>query len=161
VAVATALLLSTPTMRLESWLAGFLLVVQLVGAVGYTVGFQKTAWDEAAGLVAAEAQPGDVVFVLAGNTEVAFDHYFDPLRNDIDVVSVPWRIPDRESIGSTLSDDDIARLVERSEEAGTTWLVLNSVGNIPNSGELAPALRNANQLQEPHAFYEVRVIEFR
>jgi hypothetical protein len=110
--------------------AVLLLGVGALGTVGYHTEFQKTAWDEAASLVASQAGPDDVVFVLAGNTLVAFNRYFDDYDLDLDRYRVPWDIPDRVSRGSVLTSDDMDRLVTIADDHDRVWLVLNSVGNI-------------------------------
>ncbi len=89
--------------RLMAGAAVLLLGVGTLGTVGYHTEFQKTAWDEAASLVASQAGPDDVVFVLAGNTLVAFNRYFDDYDLELDRYRLPWGIPDRVSQGSVLT----------------------------------------------------------
>lgn len=150
------------TQRSSSWVRAVaigLFVVELASTVGYHGWYVKTEWDQAAEMVATQAGADDVILVLAGNTVVAFEHYFDETGRDIPIIAIPWRIPDRVSSGSVLTDEDITELISISEEYDTTWLVLNSVGNIDNGAALAPALSDASASIEEHRYRDLRVLE--
>ncbi|MDH4119831.1 MAG: glycosyltransferase family 39 protein [Acidimicrobiia bacterium] len=134
------------------------LAVALVSVAGYHTSFEKSAWDEAAELVASEASPDDVVFILAGNTQVAFDHYFD--RDDVREIALPFRIPGRQDSGATLTERDIAAITEIVDEHARTWLVLNSVANIQNGASLPEALDDHAARTERYEFYDVVVVAF-
>ena len=138
----------------------FVMAVFTIGTVGYHFAFHKTAWDEAAAAVAADAGPDDVILVLAGNTVVAFDRYFERYGLDVPRIRIPWDIPGRVSTGSTLSPDDIDRIAALGEDHDRVWLVLNSVGNIAAGGELAPALADRLSRVESLSLFEVRVQAF-
>ena len=159
-AVATGVVMTDRSPRLAKIAAVSLVAVQVVGTIGYHAGYEKTAWDRAAAIVADNAGQNDIVLVLAGNTTVAFEHYFDRYDLEIPVISLPWRIPDRSSSGSVLTGDDIARITDLADDHATTWLVLNSVANIQNGVELAPALERASAHHAVHRFTDVQVFEF-
>jgi hypothetical protein len=146
--------------RLMAGAAVLLLGVGTLGTVGYHTEFQKTEWDEAASLVASHAGPDDVVFVLAGNTLVAFNRYFDDYDLELDRYRLPWGIPDRVSRGSVLTDDDVDQLLAIADDYDRVWLVLNSVGNIDGGDLLAPTL--ADRLTEGvrERFVDVEVVAF-
>ncbi len=160
VAVAVGIALTSRANVIAKAVAGLLLITQVVGVIGYHHSFQKTAWDQAAAVVAEQAGPDDVVLVLAGNTQVAFDHYFDGYGLDIPVIAIPWGIPGRTSSGAVLTSTDLEALVELSDEYATTWLVLNSVGNIENADTLRTELRAVSESMTPYPFPDVRVISF-
>jgi hypothetical protein len=146
--------------RLMAGIAVLLLGVGALGTVGYHTAFDKTAWDEAAGLVAAQAGPDDVVFVLAGNTLVAFDRYFDDYDLDLDRYRIPWDIPDRVSRGAVLTSDDVDRLLGIADDHDRVWLVLNSVGNIDGGDLLAPTLAQRLTERDRERLVDVEVVLF-
>jgi mannosyltransferase len=146
--------------RLMAGAAALLLAVATLGTVGYHTGFEKTAWDEAADLVASRAGPDDVVFVLAGNTLVAFNRYFDDYDLDLARYRIPWDIPDRASRGAVLTSDDMDRLVEIAGEHDRVWLVLNSVGNIDGGEFLAPTLAARLAEGQRERMHDVEVVAF-
>ena len=73
-------------------------------------------------MVAAEAGPDDVVFVMSPNNEIPFNHYFDQYAIPADTVGIPWELPDREKEGMVLrpSDFDIILDIARGEN-GYGW----------------------------------------
>jgi mannosyltransferase len=134
--------------------------VVALGSAGYHLAFQKSAWDEAAAAVAAQASENDVILVLAGNTVVAFDRYFEGYGLDVERMRIPWDIPDRQSRGSVLSEDDLERILAVADRHDRVWLVLNSVGNIEGGELLAPALADRLDPVESLTFTEVGVQAF-
>jgi mannosyltransferase len=146
--------------RLGRTLAASLLLLQIASTISYHVWYEKTPWNEAAALVATSAEPDDVIMILSGNTEAAFRHYFDTYGLDTTIIRLPWQIPGRESSGSVLTESDLALLLDIARQYDTTWLVLNSVGNIENGTALAPALTADSTSSETFRFRDVRVMEF-
>ncbi len=131
---------------------------QVVGTIGYHHSFQKTAWDRAAAVVADNAGQNDIVLVLAGNTQ---------LRSSTTSIGTSSKsrhlpsvgIPIGRTSGSVLTGADLETLLDLADDHATTWLVLNSVANIENSG-LQTELRAVSKSTTPYPFPDVRVISF-
>lgn len=135
-----------------------LLAVSLLGGVAYHLTYAKTAWDEAAAIVTAEADSGDLVLIQPANTVVAFDHYAEPLGLESTVYGIPNRIPDREASGSSVVPSDKAQVAELATHYDTVWLILNR----PPPGEsLEPALEPLATDIERHSLEDLILIRFR
>jgi 4-amino-4-deoxy-L-arabinose transferase-like glycosyltransferase len=132
-----------------------LLAVGVLGTAAYHLTFEKTAWDEAARVVAAGAGTTDLVLVQPSNTTVAFDHYFD--ETTVEVIGFPHRLPGRQDRGSTVTARDRAQVLELAREAGTVWLVLN---NPDRETSLEPTLTGGAAAVERFELTDVVVIRF-
>lgn len=160
VLIPLALGLALAALRPRRWwpaTTALLLVISLLGAVAYHATNTKTAWDEAATLVAESAGPEDLVLIQPANAVVAFDHYADRLGLDTSVYGIPNRIPDREASGSTVVESDrdqVSRLAPNYEEV---WLILNR----PPEGEsLEPTLEPLARELERHRLTDLVVVRF-
>ena len=139
---------------------GALLVIPVLGTLGYHLGFEKTPWDEAAEAVAAEAGPEDVVFVMSPNNEIPFNHYFDQYAIPAETVGIPWELPDRERPGMVLNPSDFDIILDLAEGRERVWLVLNRAVLVTNHENVDPVLRANFPNVEEHLFQDLRVIEY-
>ena len=135
--VAVAIALAGPRKLLSNTALAIALAVAASGAVAYHTTYEKTAWDQAAAIVAKEARPGDIVLVQPANTVVAFNHYFEQTSSGTRVYATPSRLPERLDSGSVVTATDRDLIRRLAESSGDIWLVLNR----PDQGEsVAPVL---------------------
>jgi hypothetical protein len=137
-----------------------LLVIPILGTVGYHLGFEKTAWDEGAAVVAGEASPEDLIFVMSPNNIIPFDRYFDAYGIEADRVGIPWDLPDREQPGMVLRPNDFDIIVDMIEGRERVWLVLNRAVLVTNNEDVDPVLRANFPFVEEHVFNDLSVIEY-
>ncbi len=137
--------------------SALLIVVSALGAGAYHATYQKTAWDEAALLVAELSGAGDVVMIQPGFNLDAFNHYSERLGLDIPVVAVPTRIPDRVSSGSNLTASDRAQVADLAEGYGTVWLILNRP---PEGQSLEETLAPLALDEQRYGLYDLTVVRY-
>jgi mannosyltransferase len=160
VMIPLALGLSLAATRPQKWwplTTGVLLAVSLSGAVAYHATYFKTAWDEAAALVASEADADDLVLVQPANTVVAFDHYFERTNVETTVYGFPGRLPDRTASGPDPVESDHAEAVALALDHDEVWLILNRA----DEGEsLEPTLEAVATNAESHRLDDLFVFRF-
>lgn len=160
VMIPLALGLSLAAARPQKWwpvTTGLLLAVSLSGAVAYHATSTKTAWDEAAALVAAEADADDLVLVQPANTVVAFDHYFDRTGVETTVYGFPSRLPDRTASGPDPVESDHTEATSLALAHDVVWLILNR----PDEGEsLEPTLDLVAADADSHRLEDLVVVRF-
>lgn len=143
--------------RLWAVSTGLLLVVALGGAMAYHATAQKTAWDQAAELVSANADGDDLVLVQPANTVVAFDHYFDDLGVAATVYGFPGRLPGRSGAGPAVVGSDLEETAALASEYDTVWLVVNR----PPAGEpIEETLASLATSVERHRLPDLRVLRY-
>jgi len=134
-----------------------LLVVSLSGAVSYHATYAKTAWDEAAELVAAGGGRGDLVLVQPANTVVGFNHYFEGVDSEANVYGFPSRLPDRTASGPTVVESDREEATELALAHDDVWLILNR----PDEGHsLEETLQSVATAVERHRLTDLVVLRF-
>lgn len=134
-----------------------LLVVSLNGAIAYHATYEKTAWDEATALVAAEASGDSLILVQPANTVVGFNHYFDRTDVSANVYGFPSRLPDRTASGPTVAEADRVEVLALAVEYDEVWLILNR----PDEGEsLEPTLESAAEAVERQRLTDLVVVRF-
>jgi len=134
-----------------------LLAVSLSGAVAYHTTYAKTAWDEAAELVAADADQDDLVLVQPANTVVGFDHYFERADSEANVYGFPSRLPARTASGPTVVESDREEATEFALAHDQVWLILNR----PDDGEsVEDTLRSVATEVERHRLTDLVVLRF-
>jgi hypothetical protein len=134
-----------------------LLAVSLSGAVAYHATYAKTAWDEAAELVAADADQDDLVLVQPANTVVGFDHYFERADSEANVYGFPSRLPARTASGPTVVESDREEATEFALAHDQVWLILNR----PDDGEsVEDTLRSVATEVERHRLTDLVVLRF-
>jgi mannosyltransferase len=160
VMIPLALGLALAVTRPQKWwplTTGLLLAVSLSAAIAYHTTYTKTAWDEAAALVAAGADVDDLVLVQPANTVVAFDHYFDRTDPETAVYGFPSRLPGRTASGPDPVESDRAEAAALAIGHDEVWLILNR----PDDGEsLEPTLESVAADTERHRFTDLFVVRF-
>lgn len=137
--------------------AAVLLAVSMAGSVAYHVTYSKTAWDEAAELVAATANSDDLVLVQPANTVVGFDHYFERADSQAEVYGFPSRLPDRSASGPTVVESDREEATEFALSHDEVWLILNR----PDEGEsMEETLQSVATDVERHRFTDLVALRF-
>jgi hypothetical protein len=137
-----------------------LLVVPILGTVGYHVGFEKTPWDEAAAMVAAEARPDDVVLVVHASNTVPFRRYFDGYGIEVPRVGIPRDLPNRTTEGTELSTSDFEIISSLVRGRGGAWLLLNREVLVQNSEDIEPLLRSLFVEAEVRQLQDLVVIRY-
>jgi len=143
------------------WLAtAGLLLVPVLGTVGYHIAFEKTPWDEAAAIVAAEAGPDDVIFVMSPNNVVPFRHYFREYDLGLDATRLPNDLPNRETDETIINQSDLESLRIVASGSDRVWLVLRRAVQVPNYEEVDPFLRSLAREFEVHDLGDMAVVEY-
>ncbi len=143
------------------WLAtAGLLVVPVLGTIGYHVAFEKTPWDEAAAIVAAEAGPDDVIFVMSPNNIVPFRHYFREYDLGLDATRLPNDLPDRVTDETIINDSDLESIRSVVSASERVWLVLRRAVQVPNYEDVDPFLRSLARDFEVHDLGDMAIVEY-
>lgn len=143
------------------WLAtAGLLVVPVLGTIGYHVAFEKTPWDEAAAIVAAEAGPNDFIFVMSPNNVVPFRHYFREYNLGLNATRLPNDLPNRETDETIINQSDLESLRNVASGSDRVWLVLRRAVQVPNYEEVDPFLRSLARDFEVHDLGDMAVVEY-
>jgi mannosyltransferase len=158
--VAMAFAVSPLTGRRFVLATAGLLVLPVVSTVGYHVGFEKTPWDEAASIVAAEAGPGDFIFVMSPNNVVPFRHYFDRYETGVDPMRLPTDLPVREQEDLAIYPSDLDVLRDVVADSNRVWLVLNRAVLVTNYEAVDPMLRSEARAFEVHRLGDLSVVEY-
>jgi hypothetical protein len=103
-----------------------LLAVNLASLVGYYRAPGTEDWRGAAALLAAEAQPGDVVLFDAGWTQIAFGYYYRSTGGPpIETHGLPVDPFDRGVLEPRMATSDLPRLDQLTAGRSRVWLVLS------------------------------------
>lgn len=138
-----------------------LIAVPLTGTIGYHLAFEKAEWDQAAAIVAEQAEPGDTVLVMSPNNVIPFERYFDGDTLDVAVFGIPWDIPDREREGMTLLPSDFDRISEMIAGGEHVFLVLATPDKISNWADVPRFLESGFEEIARDPLEVVTVISYR
>jgi hypothetical protein len=110
--------------------AGFVVILVLLMAVNglalhsYYEDVEKEAWDEAAGLVARQVQPDDVLLFNDAWGQIPFDYYFRRLYNGSTAEhGLPVDLFDRGVLEPKMTEDDLPRVEALIRGRERVWLI--------------------------------------
>jgi mannosyltransferase len=138
----------------------FLIALPALSTAAYHLDFKKPAWEEAADLVASEAGDDDIVLLIAPDSVVQFNRYFDRHELNIETIGVPWDIRNREAEGTFFSKSDLELVLDNVKPYDRVWLLLNRVNRVQNGTDLGPALREVSANTEVYELPRVTVMAF-
>ena len=160
--------------RMLRWVGSLLLVIGLccnvVSLTNLYGKAQKEEWRQAAKLVAARAQPGDVIFFDQAHVQPPFDYYFHQQETIIEEYGYPyefalWRSQktmdaERWWISDYVNTDPdaaMSRLTDIALQRAVIWLVVNRP---MSEGRLLAWLTEHGDQAEVHEFHRVTVYRF-
>lgn len=139
-------------------IGAIVVVLGVASTVGYHTGFEKTPWDVGASFVAERATDQSAVFVMPGNTIVAFDHYYSQGDRSTDEFSLPFSIPRRAASGSQLTGSDIDAVEVMIESYSDVFLVVN--GSPPGWIELNASLTERAVVVDSFRGHNITILHY-
>ncbi len=128
----------------------------------YYAHFEKEAWDEAAALVAARVQTGDLIMFHATWGQIPFDYYFawlynDPTGSPIAGHGVPVDLFDRGVLEPKMTPADVPRLRTLVRDRQRVWLVYSHDWYTDPTGLVPRTLSAELTLRRRWEFHGVQV----
>lgn len=140
-------------------LAG-MVTLSTLGLVGYYFFFEKEDWSKAAGYVAEQTQPGDLILFNATWVQIPFDYYFRHYGAEAERRGLPVDLFDRGELEPEMTEADVATLRTLIEGRRRVWLVYSHDWYTdPNQiipRELSQLMRRTDQRQ----FVGLQVMRF-
>jgi mannosyltransferase len=123
------------------------LAVSVLSLSYWYSGYEKEGWDDAAALVRAGAQPGDLIVYSGPSMRLPFDYYY--------------RSPEQPRIGvAPPAPGDEAAVAEEAEGYDRVWLVYSHTASGDPAGVVPRALADGRRLRSDTSFPGVRILRF-
>jgi mannosyltransferase len=125
----------------------------------YYANHKKEQWDDAAALVAEQAEPGDLMLFNTAFGRIPFDHYFDPLGNvPVTKRGVPGDLYDGASLEPKMTEGDLPHLQSLVSDHQRVWLIYSHAWYTDPQRLIPAALEQALVLQHEWEYDGVQVL---
>jgi mannosyltransferase len=145
---------------LQAAILGLLVTLSATSMVGYYFFFEKEDWARAAGYVAENIQPDDLIVFNATWVQLPFEYYFRHYETQTELRGLPVDLFDRGELEPQMTEADLPRLRALVEGRRRLWLVYSHDWYTDPDGIIPRELGRLMRRVEERVFVGLKVVRY-